>query len=515
MAKSRLENVFRNSGASLLNRIVTILINFIIRTLFIRALGNEYTGISSLFTDILHVLSLVEMGLDVSMVYALYKPIAEKDEKHIAALMNFYRVAFTLIGISVLVFGLACVPFLQYIVKDVPNIKEDIRLIFIAYVVTTASSYFYVYKTVLIRADQKSSIISNATTYTRLAECLLEVILITVFREYFIYLILHFLATIIRNFILSAKAEKLYPEYLHNREVQVSKEERKKLFLNIGALIIYTLSTVVLSGTDSIFISAFAGTTQVAIVGNFTMITNSVKNLIKMIVDSTRPSVGNMIATDKSNRQFVLFGHINFLTFWVACFCSTCLFVLLNPFIGDIWFNSSYKVSMLIVGPIVLNFYIMVMTYAIGTFRNTNGLFVQGWYRPAVMSVLNIVLDFFMGKKWGVKGIYFATSISLVTTQAWYDAFIVFKHAFFRKPWKYYYQYLIYLGLTILSCAGSYYLCSLITIPSIGGFILKMLVAMCVPNLIVIAVFSRTDSFRYALGIANKLAKKVFRRLNK
>lgn len=510
MAKSRLENIVRNSGATMLNRAGQILIRFVIRTLFIRVLGNEYTGISSLFTDILSVLSLVEMGLDASMVFSLYKPLAKKDVQHIAALINFYRAAFTAIGFFVFLLGLGCVPFLQHIVKDVPDIREDIRFIFIMYVITSAASYFFIYKSVLIRADQRSSVISNITTVVDALECLAEVVLILLFKQFLIYLVLHFVAVISRNLWLSYKAEKMYPEYLNNKTAKLSGEDTTALIKNIFALIVYNLSAVVLNSADSIFISVFVGTAQVAIVGNFTLITNSVKSCIKMIVDATRPSVGNLVATGTIERQKVFFRRINFITFWIACFCSTGLFVLLNPFIGEIWFDESYKISIAIVALIVVNFYISVMSYAVGTFRSSNGLFIQGWYRPAVMVVLNVLLDYFLGRTWGIIGIYAATAIALLTTQVWFDPYIVFKHAFKGKPWGYYLDYVGKACIMLMCCVVSFLLNQWIDIPNkFMSFIVSVLIAVVIPNAVILVCFWRTDEFKYTMSVVKKVAGRV------
>lgn len=91
MVESRTRNVINNTVASVIFKIVYILSQFVLRTVFIYTIGNEYVGISGLFTDILSVLSLMEMGLDVSMVYALYKPLAEDDHVRISALLKFYK----------------------------------------------------------------------------------------------------------------------------------------------------------------------------------------------------------------------------------------------------------------------------------------------------------------------------------------------------------------------------------------------------------------------------------------
>lgn len=513
MKQSRTENVVKNSGASLLYKLVQIVIRFVIRTVFIHYLGNEYTGISSLFTDILTVLSLMEMGLDSSMIYSLYKPLVENDKNSIAALMNFYRAAFTYIGIAVFVAGILCMPFLQYIVRDVPNIREDIRLIFLMYVLTSSSSYFFIYKTVLIRADQKSRIISITTMVVQIIECVIEVVLLVLFKQLFAYLIVHFISSIVRNIILSNTAEKMYPEYLRDRETKMSRSEKLPLYKNIGALCVYNLAAVVLSSTDSIFVSSFVGTAEVAVIGNFTLITNNVKSSIKLIVDVTRPSVGNLVASTSIEKQYAMFKNVHFLNFWIGCFSSVCLFSLLNPFIGEIWFNSSYKVDIWIVAFLVLNFYFSVMSFVVGTFRSTNGLFVQGWIRPAVMALMNIVLDYFMGKRWGIVGIYIATSLSLVCTQVWFDPYIVYRYVFKKKPTEYYILYAGQLCLLVLCCGLTFWLGSLLPITNIYvGFIIKILLAILVPNTIILILFHKTDEFSYTFNTIKRTARRLLHR---
>lgn len=516
MKNSRTENVIKNSTASLIYRLIYLVIHFVMRTVFIRLLGREYTGLATLFADILHVLSLVELGLDASMAFHLYKPLAEKDENKIAALMNFYRKAFTIIGVVVLACGVALIPFLRYIVKDVPNIRESIQLIFLMYVLTTASSYFFVYRTILIRADQKSRIISYTTAAFAIGEFLLEVTLLLIFHQYFSYLIVRLMSSVARNAFLSIKARKMYPQYLRNREPKLAKEDRTALYKNIAALCVYNLAAVVLSSTDSIFISAFVGTGVVAVVGNFTMIVKNIKTIIRLMINSSRPSVGNFVATDAGNRQLDMFHKINFLTFWVACFCSTCLFNLLNPFVGGIWFDASYRISNGIVAVMVMNFFISVMSFTNGTFRSANGLFVQGWYRPAVMAVMNIVLDYFMGKSMGISGIYIATLLSLLLTQVWYDPYIVFKHAFGMKPWSYFRDYAIYALLTALCCAGAYWLSELLSISNKWlDFGCRIVISVLLPNVVLFVLFRKTDEFAFVKSSAEKLLSKVLKKARK
>lgn len=509
MSDNRTSNAIRNSTASLLQKLVQILSQFALRTAFIYILGKEYTGISGLFTDILNVLSLMELGLDSSMIFSLYEPLAKHDEKRISALLKFYKSAFTIIGFVVLGAGMACTPFLSYIVKGVPNITEDIRIIFMMYVMTSAFSYFLIYKSILLRADQKSRIISKWTSIVTVTETALEILLLLVLKRFYAYLIIHLIATVGRNIVISRVSSQMYRDFFADKDSFLTKEEKRKLFKDLACLTVYNLSGVVINSTDSVFISAFVGTIEVAIIGNFTLIINSVRTSVSQIVNATKPSIGNLAATSSDNKQELIFTRMNFISFWVSCLCSTCMFVLLNPFIGDIWFDPSYKIAVEIVAVLVANFFIAVMVFPVESFRTANGLFVQGWIRPAVMAVFNIILDFYWGKAWGIFGIFIATTVSRLATQVWYDPWLVYKMVFKKKVTPYYVKYCIYAILTAVCCVVSYYLCRMIPDAlGIFGFVFKLIISFAVPNLVIIAIYRKSDEFHYCLSVAGKLLRK-------
>lgn len=512
MADSRTSNVFKNSGAGLLNKLIHIVVQFAMRTAFIHILGNEYTGISGLFTDILNVLSLMELGLDSSMVYALYKPVAQKDARRIKALMRFYRKAFTIIGITVLAAGVLCTPFLGYIVKGVPNIKEDIRGIFLMYVATSSFSYFLIYRTLLLSAHQKSRVTAKWRMIFYVLESIIEIILLLIFRQYYAYLIVHFLATVVRNIVLTRIVNKTYPEYVKKSDVALTKEERNKLFRDIACLTVYSTAGVVIYSTDSMFISAFIGTVEVAIIGNFNLIINSVRNVVQQIVNAAKPSIGNLAATSNTKKQELIFHRINFIAFLVCCFSCTCLFTLLNPFIGEIWLNESYKISMTVIAVLMVNLFIAIMVYPVESFRTANGLFTQGWARPAIMAVINITLDYFMGREWGIIGILLATTISRLSTQAWFDPYLVFRLVFKKSVKRYYLTYLSYFCITAFCCAAAYFLGSVLTVGNpFVSFLIKAIIAVSIPMIVVIPLFRKTDDFAYLRNMILQMYHKLFK----
>ena len=106
MAPSRSEYVMRNASVTLAMQILKNLIGFVGRTVFIKVLGAEYLGVNGLFTDILTVLSLAELGIGNAMVFSLYKPLAEKNVAKIKSLMRLYAQSYRIIGFSIAALGL-------------------------------------------------------------------------------------------------------------------------------------------------------------------------------------------------------------------------------------------------------------------------------------------------------------------------------------------------------------------------------------------------------------------------
>ena len=88
MKIERTKNATRNIIFGVLLNIYQIAIPFFMRTAMIYFMGVDYLGLNSLFTSILQVLNLAELGVGSAMVFSMYKPIVSDDKKTICALMR-------------------------------------------------------------------------------------------------------------------------------------------------------------------------------------------------------------------------------------------------------------------------------------------------------------------------------------------------------------------------------------------------------------------------------------------
>ncbi len=513
MADTRTKNVFRNSGATSLYKFIHAIAQFVLRTAFIRFLGAEYTAVSTVFTDVLTVLSLMELGVGSAMLYALYKPFEEKDQRRISALMLFYKTAYTTIGIGIMIAGGICTFFLDHLIKNVPDVKEDIRLIFIFYVVTSACSYFAIYKSAILRAAQKSSIISAVETITQIVEIIVEVILLFVFRNYMCYLVTRLVFVLAQNLYVSHIAQSQYGHLFSDKKARLEKAEVKSLFRDVYSLSIYKLSAVVLYSTDSIVISSFVGTVWVGLVGNYQIIINGVRSALDSVLQVSKPSVGNLAVTSNAKRQEEVFLKINFITFWGVCFFCCCFVSLLSPFVGKIWLGDKYVIDQAIVIALTTNFFMHVMAFPQDLFRAGNGLFVQGKYRPLAMSIINIALDILLVKRFGILGVLYATTIARLVTQAWFDPYLLYKHIFKKSPMEFYVLFLKRTLIVLACCFLTWQATNVVRIDqTLLNFGVRMIIAFIIPNLICFLLYHNSSEFRSMQNLVKKAGNRFLKR---
>lgn len=512
MSDTRTGNSIKNSGATIFGRIATLVMEFVLRTVLIKTLGIEYGGISSLFTDILQVLSLMELGLGSAIIFALYKPLAEKNYSKINALMRFYKTAYNIIAAGVFILGMCCVPFLGSIVKDVPDIKEDIRLIFMLYVAASSCSYLVVYKETLIRASQQSRVAVRIEMAVQITFMGLESLALFIFHEYMIYLVLRIVTYLVRNILISLEVKKRFPEVSFRGDERLTREDRSKLMRDVGAMALYKISGVVLNGTDSIIISTFLGTSLVGIMGHFRMISNCVTNLSNKVWVAVLPSVGNMAAVDDDNKQYRVFSKVNLGSFIFSAFCSIAMFNLCNPLV-TVWLGANYTVSTITAFAIAFNMYLFLTILPFQTFRDANGLFVQGKYRPVIMSVINIGLSLALVKPCGMFGVLVATPISRLVTQTWFDPYVVYKYVFKKSPRPYYKEFVIHSVITLVTGAAIWGVLELAHVG--GGFIRLVLGAiLCgtVPLLVYYLLFRKDQQFIQLVEYLKRMSKRLMRR---
>lgn len=487
---------------------VNLLLVWAGRIIFVMVLSKEYLGINGLFTNVISILSVADLGIPTAMTYALYKPLAEGDTKKIASMVTFFRKIFLVIGCAVFAAGLLLIPVLPLIVKldrEIPHLTAYYVLILLNTVVT----YFFYYRTTLFTADQKSYVLQNYIIIFRLIAVALQSVVLFLFKNYFIYLATSTLVAVISNIVQNMAAFKYYP-YLKEPSEPLPSDERKSIRDNVRDLFIYRICGVVQSNTDSILISLFAGTVVVGYYSNYQMMIFAVTSVITVIFTNVKASLGNLIASKDTTaeKRLEVFGTIENMNFWLTAFCSISFLCLFQSFI-DISFGAEYEVPLFTVVLIVLNFYTSNSLQSIWAFRETIGMFREIRFIIAVTAVINLVLSIIMGFFWGMPGVLIATIIARMIYSWWREPMILFNKYFCCSARRYYLQYVVKVVVFALVALVSYLLCELIRLPNIYvSFALKVLFCAVVPNAVFFLILRRDKGVRDLLKRLVSFGKK-------
>lgn len=494
MAGSRTKKSILNSMTSIITQILLVVMNFVVKTIFIQQLGSVYLGVNGLFSNIITMLSLADLGIGVAIPYSLYKPLAEHNQRKINILMNFYAKIYNIIGAIVLLVGISLTPFLGFFMKtgtEIPNIQ----FIYLLFVIHSASSYFFVYKRFLIESDQKGYITTRISFFFSVLLNIVQAILLIFFQNFIFYLISSVVLVIVQNIYISHKATKLYPFLKQKTNEKMDPEDLKDIKKNISALFIYKIGSVITNGTDNLVISKFLGIVAVGVYSNYIMIVSSVNNIVIQLFTAITSSIGNLVVTTNERRSKNVFESLTFLNFWIYALCSTLLCVLFNPFI-ELWIGKDYLLSDFVVWLLSINFYLVGMGSVTNSFRNAYGLFWKGKYRPLVMIVINLVVSILLVKPLGIAGVLIGTIVSRVFTVAWLDPYIVYQYGFKRSSKRYFIKYAIFLLLFLMVNGICFFL--LRSLPS--GFlflIVRGIISFGIVNLIYILLFHSTGEFHY------------------
>lgn len=502
----RIKNSFKNMYVGIIVQVFSLLINFINRTVFIKTLGSLYLGIGGVFTNLLGVFSLAELGIGQAITFSLYKTIADKDDLKSRALMRLYGKIYRFIGLAILLIGLLLLPFLDIFIKDINNIP-NVYIIYLLFLLNSAMSYFWVYRSTFIIANQKNYVISQINFKFLCISSVIQVITLLVFSNYILYLIIGIILTTIQNIFISQKCIKMYPFLKDNVNIPLDSEEKEKISRNIRALLIHKIGTLSLNSTDNIIISAFLGTLVVGYYSNYNLILTSVSGLVGILFSSLTASIGNLVTTENNIKKKQIFNVINFSTFVIYGVCAICLYNLMNPFI-EIWIGEEYILPKNISFIIAFNFYIGGMLFAPFNYRQTLGLFTYGKWRPIISAGLNLILSILLVRIIGLLGVLWATAITRILTNVWFDPYIVYRKCFGTSFLEYIYRYIYYLLLIL--CIGLIVslIVDFISINTIYTLIAKLFVILGLSGLMIIFLSYKTEEFKYLYSIFSEKLKK-------
>ena len=492
VADTRTSKSTINLATGFLSQIIILVLNFVVRYIFIKNLGYNYLGINSLFSSILTILSVADLGFGSALGIVLYASLAKKNEEEIAGLMSFFKKVYLVIGLIVTGVGLAVTPFVKYLVNTTESIP-NLSLYFLFFLANTVSSYFISYRTILIRADQKNSVVNNVTTIVKIAKALLEAFVLFLFPKwfgliptYFSYLGVMVLATYAIGVITAVYARKKYPYAF--KKAQVSVEKKTDIISTTKDLLVYRVCNAFSSPIDSILISLFVGTALLGVYSNYLLIFTTLMEFICLISRNVISSVGNFVVQNKIKEQKRLYFELQAVYFAIIVFCTINFVSLVSPFINLV-FHSESVLSNWVVFLFGLTLIVRCAGELAIIFRETTRIYKKTKYISLVYTGVHIALSILLGYFFGLEGILLGGVIAYFTTNFWFEIYALFKWYFYENPLKTFLLFAYVIAITAAASVGGYYVCNLFIGKGFEYFALSCLMSLTISGVALLALY--------------------------
>ncbi len=502
MTESRIKNTKRNMFFSYLETFITMLFAFISRTIIIHIFGDEYLGLSSLFTSVLQVLNMAELGFSGAIVYNMYKPVAEGDTDKVCELLAYYKKVYRIIGSIVFTIGIILTPFLPALIKgNVPD-GINIYILYYIYLINTGVSYFaFAYKTALLNALQRLDLTKIAYSVVSILQHVIQIVVLFVFRNYYVFFSINILGTVAKNVFSAWIANKKFPQY--QCKGLINSETKKDIICRVKGLLVCNISGVTYTTFDSIILSSFIGLKSVAIYNNYLLIFTSIANLAVLIRQAMQASVGNSVAkeTKEKNYQDMLLWQFFFGV--IATWCVTCLMSIYQPFM-TIWMGPERLLPITDVVFLCLWFFNTIVSHSFYLYLSGKGLWWELRWPYILSTVCNLLLNIVLGKFFGTTGIIFSTWISGLVFGFIWQSGIILKEYFHIGIKQFILRFLSYFLVCAVSAFIAFGINWMLPISGIPGLVSRLVICTFVSMFIMWIIYRKQDVYQQAIGFVKK-----------
>ena len=476
------------------------------RTAILYLMGVQYLGLNSLFTSVLQVLNLAELGVGSAMVFSMYKPIVEDDEQTICALMQLYKIYYRVIGFIIAVIGLALTPFIPHLIKGEVPVELNVYVLYVLHLTATVCSYWlFAYKNAILQAHQRNDVVSKVNLVTTTIQYGLQFLVLWLLRDYYIYVIIALLTQLLTNVLTAIMSNRLYPNY--KAKGRLPKEEVKAINKRIRDLFTAKIGAVIVNSVDTLVISAFLGLKILAIYQNYQYIITSVIGFVTIVFAACTAGIGNSLIVETKEKNFNDLRVFTFLVAWIAGFCSCCFLNLFQPFMM-IWTGKDLILEYTAVICFVIYYFVYEINQLLNLYKDAGGIWHQDRFRPLVTAVANLTMNLIMVQIWGIYGVLLSTVLSMLFVgMPWlfHNLFITM----FEKTQLLVYlkQLTFYIVISAAACIVSVIVCSQVNIGNWSTLIIRFFICLVIPNVIFLLVYYRIPEFKKSIELLDNMTK--------
>lgn len=511
------EKTLKNSIISVVSQILTLLLQFVNRRVFIIFLDIEYLGYQSLFSNIFNLLSVAELGIGNIIAFHMYKEIVENNTDEIGRLMYLYKWMYRIVAVVVCVFGIICGFFLPYIITNAAESWEYLYLIYLLQLVSVVFGYFLSYKRMIYIATQQEYKCVQIDLYVTAFIQIAQLGLLAIFHNYIIYLCMQLSTSVIANIVISCKSDKDFPYLKEKYSVSREYVRSRNMFADLRDFLIHKISYAVYGGTDNIIISTFCGVRSVALYGNYILVQRGVMQvLFYRFLNPVQATIGNIVYSNRSKKElWKQFEVFDVFSFFFASYIAIGFYIFYQPFI-QIWLGEDYLLSEEFVALFSITIYLGAIWEIVYKYRSVFGDYKQDRNLMLLSAVLNIAVSIPGANIYGITGVQFGTLVAYLPIAYGRIRFVV-KNFFGQSIWKYLFRHMCLMIIAVAEGTICYKITKKMPV-NVSGIVERGIVWLFIPLSVNSLIYCRNPYFKQLLGYGRSVLRiiiaKIKRRTN-
>lgn len=496
---SRASRSARNAAVSVATQVLTVVLSFVVRSVFVATLGVEVLGVNTLLTSVVALLAVADLGVNAAIMFALYAPLREGDHARVAAIVAHAAKMFRLVALGVALVGLGVLPFLDRLIKlDDP--VEHVGLYYLVLLSNAVVGYLMMNRVMLLNADQRIYLTKLYSLVFTVLRSIVQVVALLMWGSFLWFLVIQVVFTIVNNVFVFVRVGSLYP-YLKMEEEELSKSERRDILRSVRAAVVYRVGGLVLNNSGPVLVSTIVGTLALGYYSNYLLVVGSVAMITEVAFAAIAPSVGNLLAAGRSVAGRSVFDEMVLLSLIVHGVVGVVMVAMLSDFV-ELWLGESFVLSPYVVAAIVLNFYVVGTQMPLWAFRSATGLFRETQYVIVMTAVASIGLSLLLGPQIGLAGVLIAPVLARLVTTAWYEPLLLVRRHLGGTASSYFVRQLVAVLIWVAGSVLVLWIGSLVAVGPLGQLAIKSAALVILLPVTVWLAFGRAEAF---LGLQGRL----------
>lgn len=495
--ESRIQKSFRNAQVNVIFYILTTILAFFSRKIFIDNLGTEFLGLSGTLGNILSLMNITELGIGTAIGVSLYKPLFDKDHDTINDIISVFGYLYSIIGAIIASAGIIISLFFPLIFANIEIPLYLPYLMFFSMLYSALLGYFVNFRQILLSASQHNYVVMLRYNTMTIIKILLQMATSSLPFNYIWYIALEAITTTVYAVVLNKTIKHYFPWL--DATIKKGKEkfiEYKYLWTKTKQVFVLKLSHVIFNNSTNILIYSFANLTTVTLYGNYEMLMTKITSFVDGLFTGMEASIGNLIAEGDIKKIKKVFNELLCIRYFLAGLCSITLYFTVSPFI-NVWLGSKYLMPNVLIILLSTHIFVQQARLTVDNFKNGYSLYQDVW-APIIEVVLNLCIGIALAFHYGLMGILLGLVSAEVLVKMFWKPYYLFSHGFKQSVITHYWplvlKYFLIFAITFVSVfyLKLVYMSFLNTLGWIGMLIYCILIGCSVLSILVI-LFSISD----------------------